>query len=304
MSHKNFNSVNFEKFVVQYMDATVKAFDFQASGIQIYPLSIGSSLIKPPTPLFRATYNFLLLFSSGGGAQQIDNEIFELNPNDVLFIREGHLNAIKSIESDTDGYFIYIDSTLLPQIFVDSALLHRFTFYPKHSVSTSEMEWLCKCCELVLPQLTDNAYFKETQSALLKAIILKLAEASATTLSKPDRQSEVTMLFKELLYDQFIKNKDVRFYADSLAVSENYLNRCVKYTTRKPPKQHINEMVIVHSKLLLQDCSKDISQVAFELNFSDLSYFGRFFKQLTGQTPTEYRNSFVQGLSEYLQDYS
>jgi AraC-like DNA-binding protein len=57
-------------------------------------------------------------------------------------------------------------------------------------------------------------------------------------------------------------------------------------------------MVIVHSKVLLQDVSKDISQVAFELNFSAPSYFGRLFKQLTKQTPTEYRNSFMQGLSE------
>jgi AraC-like DNA-binding protein len=275
----------------------MEAFIFQASAIQIYPLSIAPSLIKPPTPLFRAEYNFLLLFLEGGGEQQVDNEIFELNPNDVLFIREGHLNAIKSIKPDTNGYYIYIDSALLPQIFVDSALLHRFTFNPKHSVSKSDMEWLCKCCELIFSQKTDNSYFQEIQSVLLKAIFLKSAKASATTLSKPDRQSQIAMLFKELLYENFIKNRDVKFYAHSLSVSENYLNRCVRHITNKSPKQHINEMVIVHSKVLLQDCSKDISQVAFELNFSAPSYFGRLFKQLTRQTPREYRNSFRQGLS-------
>jgi AraC-like DNA-binding protein len=275
----------------------MEAFIFQASAIQIYPLSIAPSLIKPPTPLFRAEYNFLLLFLEGGGEQQVDNEIFELNPNDVLFIREGHLNAIKSIKPDTNGYYIYIDSALLPQIFVDSALLHRFTFNPKHSVSKSDMEWLCKCCELIFSQKTDNSYFQEIQSVLLKAIFLKSAKASATTLSKPDRQSQIAILFKELLYENFIKNRDVKFYAHSLSVSENYLNRCVRHITNKSPKQHINEMVIVHSKVLLQDCSKDISQVAFELNFSAPSYFGRLFKQLTKQTPREYRNSFTQGLS-------
>lgn len=298
MSYKNFDIITHEKFVAHHMDTNTEVFVFQESAIQIYPLSIAPSFIKPPTPLFRAEYNFLLLFLSGGGKQQVDNEIFELKPNDILFIREGHLNAIKSIDSDTDGYFIYIDNTLLPQIFVDSALLHRLTFYPKHSVSKSEMEWLCKCCELVLPQKMNNVHFKEIQSVLLKAIVLKLAEASTTTLSKPDRQSEINMLFKELLYENFIKSRDVKFYADALAVSENYLNRCVNYITNKPPKQHINEMVIFHSKVLLQNRSKDISQVAFDLNFSDPSYFGRLFKQLTRQTPTEYRTSFTQGLSE------
>ncbi len=55
----------------------------------------------------------------------MDNEIVELKANDVLFIREGHLNSIKSIDPDTEGYYIYIDNTLLSQIFTDSALLHR-----------------------------------------------------------------------------------------------------------------------------------------------------------------------------------
>ena len=68
--------------------------------------------------------------------------------------------------------------------------------------------------------------------------------------------------------------------------------------TNKPPKQHINELLINHSKVLLQNLSKDISQVAFELNFADPSYFGRLFKQLTKLTPTEYRNDFMQDLCE------
>ena len=297
MSHKNFEIVNFEEFVAQYMDTNTEPFVFQRSAIQLYPLSVATSLIKPPTPLFRAEYNFILLFRDGGGKQQVDNEILELRPNDVLFIREGHLNAVKYIDPRTDGYYIYMDSTLLPQIFIDNALLHRFTFYPKHSVSTAVMEWLCKGCEMIAQQKTDNLYFKEIQCALLKAIVLKLAEASADTLSKPDRQSEITMLFKELLYNNFIKNREVKFYAEALAVSENYLNRCVNQITDKPPKQHINELVIAHSKVLLQDRAKDIAQIAFALNFSDPSYFGRLFKQLTNQTPTEYRSSFRQDLS-------
>jgi len=298
MSNKDFDIVNFKSFVAQYTRSNADSFAFQSNTIQIYPLSIASSLIATPTPLFRAAYNFLLLFSDGGGKQQIDNEILELAPNDCLFIREGHLNAIKSIDPNTDGYFIYIDNAVIPQIFTDRLLLNRFTFYPKQTVPQSDMQWLCNCCELISQQKMDNAYSNEVQSSLLKAIVMKLSEASPALLSKPDRQAEITMLFKELLYEQFIDNREVKFYADSLAVSENYLNRCVKQVTDKPPKQHINEVVIIHSKIRLQDTSKDISQVAYELNFSDPSYFGRLFKQVTLQTPTEYRNSFTQDLSE------
>jgi AraC-like DNA-binding protein len=47
----------------------------------------------------------------------------------------------------------------------------------------------------------------------------------------------------------------------------------------------------------LQDPSKDIAQVAFELHFSEPAYFGRLFRRLTQQTPTEYRAALRQGLS-------
>ena len=144
----------------------------------------------------------------------------------------------------------------------------------------------------------------EIETSLLKAIVAKLAQTWPPALCTSDRQSEIAMLFKELLYENFMLRRDIKFYADSLAVSENYLNRCVKQVTNKAPKQHINEVVIYNSRILLQDFSKDISQVAFELNFSDASYFGRLFKQLTSLTPSQYRISLRQDLSAHLHESS
>ena len=294
----NSNIVNFEGFVAQYMGNSTEPFEFKQDQIQIYPLNIAWSFIKAPIPLFRADYNFFLLFLDGGGEQQVDYDSFKLNANDVLFIREGHLNAIKSINQFTEGYFIHIESVLLSQIFNNKALLNRFSFNPKHTVSKLEMKWLCQCCELILQQKNNAISATEIELALLKAIVLKLAETWPPASSKPDRQTEITMLFKELLYENFIRNREISYYSNSLSISENYLNRCVNQVTNKPPKQHINELLINHGKVLLKDFSKAISQVAFELNFSDPSYFGRLFKQLTKLTPSEYRNMLMQDLSE------
>lgn len=288
----NFDLVNYEKFITQYTNLNDNPFIAQKKNlIQIHPLSTTAPLIKVPTPLFRTEYNFFLFFSQGEVRQQVNNDIIELKANDALFIREGHLNSIKSISSNSKGYFIYIDSALISQVFTESTLLSNFTFNPKHTVSQFDMEWICKCLDL-MTQLKDiNNNSVEIQISLLKAIIIKLANNSKTITSKPDRQTEISMLFKELVYENFKEKRKVTFYAKSLSVTENYLNRCVKKNTGKSPKLHINEVVIYHSQILLQDFSKDISQIAFELNFYDSSYFGRLFKQITKQTPSKYRNS-------------
>lgn len=287
----DFDLVSYEKFVTQYMNTNDDSFLSRKEPIQIHPLSNTASLVKVPTPLFRTEYNFLLFFSQGGAKQQVNNDIIELKKNDILFIREGQLNAIKTIEPNSQGYFIYIDRSVLTEIFTKSTFLSHFTFSPKYTVSQFDMEWMCKCVDLIRELKEENNGALEMQISLLKAIVLKLTNSSKTINSKPDRQTEISMLFKELVYKNFKEKREVPFYAKLLSVTENYLNRCVKNVTNKPPKQHINEVVIYHSQILLQNQSKGIGQIAFELNFFDPSYFGRLFKQITKQTPTEYRKS-------------
>lgn len=293
---KNFD---FDGFVSLFMREKDDSFSYTRHQLKIYPLALASKFIKTPVPLFRAKYNFMLFFESGGGVQQVDNELFKLEANDVLFIREGHLNAIKTISPDSSGFFLYVDNLLLPQIFDSGVRLTRFTFNPKHSTAIPTMEWLLKCCELIYDsQEKGEGLFKEIGVSLVKAMVQKLEQSWPNELINSNRNYEITMSFKELLHSNFFTNREVSFYANELAISENHLTRCVKNITEKTPKQHINEMLIFHSKVMLQDLSKDISKVAFELNFSDPSYFGRLFKDLTDQTPTAYRAKFLQGLSE------
>ena len=40
-----------------------------------------------------------------------------------------------------------------------------------------------------------------------------------------------------------------------------------------------------------KDSGKNIQQVAYALNFSNQSAFGKYFKHLTGMSPTEYQKS-------------
>ncbi len=295
---KDFEEVDFAKFVASYMSSEANRIQFRSGPIQIYPLQMATSFIKVPSPLFRTEYNFLLLFSSGGGKQQVDTDLLDLEENDMLFIREGHLSAIREIYPETTGFYVHIDSSVLHDVFSDKDVLNRFTFSPKNSVSPQTMNWLSRCCGLLMEQRMMDVNTLDVQLSLLKAIIQKLSDALPTTTLKPDRQSELTMRFKELVYYNAHAERNVSFYSGKLAVTDNYLNRCVKKMTKKSTKQHINEMVVAKSKILLKDTSKSVSEIAFDLNFADPSYFGRLFKQVTGLKPSEYKASLRHDLSD------
>ena len=81
----------------------------------------------------------------------------------------------------------------------------------------------------------------------------------------------------------------VRYYADKLCITPNYLNEIVSSTLNISAKQYIRNKVMDEAKRLLVYTQLPIAEIAFELNFSTVSYFVRSFRQHTKETPLSYR---------------
>jgi len=82
----------------------------------------------------------------------------------------------------------------------------------------------------------------------------------------------------------------VKFCAENLHLSANYLGDSIKKETGKSPLEHIQMKLIDIAKERVFDTSKTISQVAYELGFKHPQHFSRVFKSETGQTPNNYRS--------------
>lgn len=83
--------------------------------------------------------------------------------------------------------------------------------------------------------------------------------------------------------------RSVAFYAEKLFISPKYLSLVIKETTGRSASQWIDDMVILEAKNLLRFSGKNIQQVAYELNFTNQSAFGKYFKHLTGLSPSQYQ---------------
>ena len=55
--------------------------------------------------------------------------------------------------------------------------------------------------------------------------------------------------------------------------------------------EYVNELRIQKAKLFLEKEDTAISAIALQVGFSDINYFSRKFKAITGKTPTEYKKS-------------
>jgi YesN/AraC family two-component response regulator len=106
------------------------------------------------------------------------------------------------------------------------------------------------------------------------------------------RKEELTLRFVQMVSAHFREQRSVQFYADQLFVTAKYLSVAVKEVTSKSSGAVIDEAVVSEAKILLSNPSSTIAEIAEALNFSDQSFFGKYFKKHSGYSPSEYRQQY------------
>jgi AraC-like DNA-binding protein len=109
---------------------------------------------------------------------------------------------------------------------------------------------------------------------------------------EPDSTPDSTIIkFKQLIEDNFTKEKNVSPYAEKLNMNSSCLNELTKRTTGITAGELIRNRVIDETKKLLYSTGISGKEIAFQLGFDDPAYFSRFFKKYTDTTLKEFRKN-------------
>ncbi len=104
------------------------------------------------------------------------------------------------------------------------------------------------------------------------------------------RSDELYYKFLQLVEQHFKTERSVSFYADHIAVTSKHLSSVVKECSGRTAGEWIDFYVILEAKMLLSSSDKSIKQISAELSFPNQSFFGKYFKHHTGQSPRQFRN--------------
>ena len=94
----------------------------------------------------------------------------------------------------------------------------------------------------------------------------------------------------EHIHSHIFQNIDVDELASVACITKPYLIRLFKRESGVSPIQYINKKKVERAQLLLFTTDKPVKEIAYDLGFSDHSYFIRLFHKLSGITPQEYRS--------------
>ena len=108
-------------------------------------------------------------------------------------------------------------------------------------------------------------------------------------LRRKSRKQEVMAKFVLAVSENFRTERQVSFYAEKICITPKHLSAVVKDLTGKTASDWIERYVILEAKMLLKSTDLTIQEISNRLNFTNQSFFGKYFKHQTGYSPSEYR---------------
>jgi AraC family transcriptional activator of pobA len=245
----------------------------------------------------RHSFYHLVLFTRGGGTHTIDFVTYPVEPGQLYFMIPGQVHSWH-FEGDVDGYIVHFNEELFTGFLRDGRYLERFHFFSGNSedgvctLSAAALSSVVALFESMLEEVGGRAALglEMIRIRLLELFILvERSDARATAANVPPQKLALVRAFKQIIDKRFRELKLPKEYAELLHVTPNYLNAVCHELVGKTAGDLIRDRVVLEAKRLLVNADLSITQIAYELNFGDGSYFTKFFRKHAGMTPEEFR---------------
>ncbi|MGF7072523.1 helix-turn-helix domain-containing protein [Mucilaginibacter sp. R-33] len=253
----------------------------------------------------RHSFYHLVLFTDGGGSHTIDFESFEVKPGQIYFMIPGQVHSW-DFEGFIDGYIINFSSSFIQSFLLRSGYFDNFFFLngnPKDEVidlPADQLSVIISLFEKILAEVEKPAALGSDMVKLLMLqifILISRCGGKADNFGKQGYNQTLIRNFQKLIEQHYIDVKLPKDYAELLYITPNHLNAVCKDVLGLSAGEVIRNRTLLEAKRLLTNPKLNISEIAFNLNFSDNSYFTKFFKKIEGITPEEFRKKTLNNKS-------
>ena len=244
----------------------------------------------------------LLWFTSDNNEVRIDGAPYIFNTNDIVCLTQFHslkyefVHTVNLLRFNRPFYCIldhdsevgckgilYYGASNVPVIYPDSM-----------EVEILETAWKMASLEF---EMNDNLQLEMLQMMLKRILILctRIYKKQENLEQLTTSQNDLVRNFNYLVESHFRKKHAVADYADLLYKSPKTVSNVFKKLGEKSPLQFIQDRIVLEARRLLHYTDKDISEIAYEIGFSDVQSFSRFFKKKEGLSPTNFREKGIIG---------
>lgn len=243
-------------------------------------------------------FNGIYIITKGNGSIRLDNKLLPFKAGTLLFFQPGQIRQWQDVSSDFDGYFLVFENEFIATFFQDSLFVYRFQYFHNSNVSATlfcnkdffnTLLSICKLINNELKNLREDSH--HLLRSLLYTILVLINREFVKQIELPVNITLNTdgLKFKKLIETSIRRYHKVDYYADSLKISRSHLNNISKINFGQTSSFLIKERLLIEVKRELLFTNNSIKDICYNLNFSDVPNFIRFFKKHTGINPNQFR---------------
>jgi AraC-like DNA-binding protein len=243
----------------------------------------------------------LIIFSKGNGHILLDAEKIELQKNTFLFISPYQKRRWYVDKSKISGYFLIFEKDFLSAFFSDKLFVYRLQYFYNHRVPTYYIpnKRLFSYQHDIMEEISyELRNFQKDSPHLLRSILyymlikMNRVYCEFHNLEADTHLNNYAYQFKELLEKHIRDERQVNDYAKRLGISRISLNAAIKKQFGITATDMIKERLLFEIKTELLYTTKNISEIAFDLHFSEPNNLIRLFKSKTGLSPNAFRKTY------------
>lgn len=226
-----------------------------------------------------------------------DGTLIFTSPNQVLSSGE------KEYTEELNGWSLYFHPDLLRYSelgkIIDNFTFFSYSIHEALHLSENEKDILNNTINIIENEC-EQSIDKHSQRLITSNIQLLLEYCTRfydrQFYTRTNINKDTLSAFESLLKEYYNSGRpfemgmpNLKFCAEKLNISANYLSDLLKKETGISGREHIHQFVIEKAKTNLLNSTEPINQIAYNLGFEYPSHFNKLFKSYTGISPKEYR---------------
>ncbi|MDQ1095376.1 MULTISPECIES: helix-turn-helix domain-containing protein [Chryseobacterium] len=225
----------------------------------------------------------------------------------MSFIKPGQVLTVEPGSSQvTDGFSLVFHPDFIRSFPLYSKLKNYafFDYEVNEALFLSEMEKIhIRGLMASIMQEYTNSIDLFSQEAIVAFIELLLVYGNRyynrQFITRKSNNEHYVVKFEKMLESYFSSGKlmedglpNVKYFAEQLHMSPNYLSDLLRLSTGKSAQGHIQELLIEEAKTLLTTSHLSVAEISYMLGFEQPQSLNRLFKKKTNMSPVQFRQSF------------
>lgn len=237
----------------------------------------------------------------GKAVVEISGKSHEIKKDDLFICAPNNIveNGLMSV--DFKGCFIFVSSAYVQRILsLQDAWEFKALFEenPVRPLLPKEVEIFCQYYDLLCSKVQDP---NPAQKRVIDTLMLAFVYDMQNNLDRIRQNKQRPLTSGEFIYHRFIelleasypKQRAVSYYANCLHITPKYLSSVCKQIGSQRPSDIIDSYVLKDINYLMRHTTKSIKEIACELEFPNLSFFGKYVRKHLGMSPTSYREQMM-----------